>query len=43
LNTVGDVDLLPRVLDAAQRFESRPGDDEMRALIKRTSPEPLFV
>jgi aryl-alcohol dehydrogenase-like predicted oxidoreductase len=43
LNTVGDVDLLPRVLDAAQRFESRPGDDEMRALMERTSPEPLFV
>jgi aryl-alcohol dehydrogenase-like predicted oxidoreductase len=43
LNTVGDVDLLPRVLDAAERFESRPSDDEMRALIERTSPQPLFV
>jgi hypothetical protein len=31
------------VLDAAERFESRPSDDEMRALIERTSPQPLFV
>jgi aryl-alcohol dehydrogenase-like predicted oxidoreductase len=43
LNTVGDVDLLPKVLDAAERFEQRPDDAAMRALIKRTETEPLFV
>ena len=31
LNTVGDVTLLPKVLDAAGRYESRPSDDAMRA------------
>jgi aryl-alcohol dehydrogenase-like predicted oxidoreductase len=43
LNTVGDVDLLPRVLDAAGRFEKRPDDAAMRALIERSKSEPLFV
>jgi aryl-alcohol dehydrogenase-like predicted oxidoreductase len=43
LNTVGDVDLLPRVLDAAERFEKRPDDAAMRALIERSKSEPLFV
>jgi aryl-alcohol dehydrogenase-like predicted oxidoreductase len=43
LNTVGDVELLPKVLDAASRFENRPTDDEMKALLERTETEPLFV
>jgi aryl-alcohol dehydrogenase-like predicted oxidoreductase len=43
LNTVGDVGLLPRVLDAAERFEQRPGDAEMKSLLERTKTEPLFV
>jgi aryl-alcohol dehydrogenase-like predicted oxidoreductase len=42
LNTVGDVDVLPKVLDAASRFERRPSDDEMKELVERTSLEPLF-
>src|SRR5438445_9470744 len=29
LNTAGDVNLLPKVLDAADRFEKRPGDEAM--------------
>ena len=38
LNTVGDVALLPKVLDAASRFASRPtNDDDGRA---RREPEP---
>src|SRR6266581_9601437 len=36
LNTVGDVELLPRVLDAASRFENRPTAQEMKALLERT-------
>jgi aryl-alcohol dehydrogenase-like predicted oxidoreductase len=43
LNTVGDVDLLPRVLDAAGRFDRRPDDTAMKALLERSKPEPLFV
>jgi len=43
LNTVGDVDLLPRVLDAAERFEKRPDDAAMRALVERSDTQPLFV
>ncbi len=43
LNTVGDVELLPRVLDAAERFESRPADTEMEAMVERSRPEALFV
>src|ERR1700681_793001 len=43
LNTVGDVDLLPRVLEAAERFEKRPGEAAMRALLERSETEPLFV
>lgn len=43
LNTVGDVDLRPRVLDAAERFERRPADEAMTALVKRSRTEPLFV
>ena len=43
LNTVGDVNVLPRVLDAASRFEARPTDDEMRAMVEREQMTPLFV
>ena len=41
--TPSDVNLLPRVLDAAERFEARPSDDEMHALVQRLAMEPLFV
>jgi aryl-alcohol dehydrogenase-like predicted oxidoreductase len=43
LNTVGDVDVLPRVLDAASRFETRPSDDEMQSMVTREQMTPLFV
>ena len=42
LNTVGDVDLLPKVLDAANRFEKRPGQEEMEGLVQRNKMSPLF-
>lgn len=42
LNTVGDVDLLPRVLDAAARFENRPSEAQMTTLLERSRLEPLF-
>ena len=43
LNSVGDIDLLPRVLDAASRFREKPADGEMEALLARSHAEPLFV
>ena len=43
LNSVGDVDLLPRVLDAAARYERAPDDAAMDALAERTEAIPLFV
>ena len=43
LITVGDVELLPRVLDAAERFEAAPDEAEMEALVERARLEPLFV
>ena len=43
LNSAADMHLLPRVLDAAARFQSKPADDEMKAMVTRASMEPLFV
>ena len=42
LNTVGDVALLPKVLDAAERFTSRPADDAMERLLTDRRLVPLF-
>jgi aryl-alcohol dehydrogenase-like predicted oxidoreductase len=43
LNTVGDIHLLPKVLDAASRFVTGPSDTEMEALAARSGMQPLFV
>lgn len=43
LNTVGDINLLPRVLDAADRFERGPSEEELQELDERLAVEPLFV
>ena len=43
LNTVGDVALLPKVLDAAGRFTSAPGAAAMREAAARLEMLPLFV
>ena len=42
LNTVGDMQLLPKVLAAAACFESPPTDDEMDALAATLGMAPLF-
>ena len=42
LNTVGDVDLLPKVLDAATRFERRPADEEMQEMVSTGGITQLF-
>lgn len=43
LLTTGDVDILPKLLDAVDRFERRPSDAEMDALAERRGLAPLFV
>ncbi|MCW2742733.1 MAG: aldo/keto reductase [Blastococcus sp.] len=43
LLTTGDVEILPRLLDAAERFEHRPTDGQMADLAARAQAEPLFV
>jgi aryl-alcohol dehydrogenase-like predicted oxidoreductase len=42
LNTAGDLTLLPKVLEAASRFERRPTDEEMSALLESTRMTSLF-
>ena len=41
--TTGDVNLLPKILDAAERFVTRPNDDEVQRMVERLHMEPLFV
>jgi aryl-alcohol dehydrogenase-like predicted oxidoreductase len=43
LNTVGDLGLLPKVLDAASRGGPRPTDAEMAELVARREMTPFFV
>ncbi len=47
LNTVGDIHVLPTLLDAVERFESgggqRPDEDAMAELSRAWGLEPLFV
>ena len=43
LNTVGDLSILPKVLDAAARFTQAPGDATMHDLCARNEMLPLFV
>ncbi len=46
LNTVGDIHLLPKVLNAASRFVEGspvPTDEQMQALVARLGMVPLFV
>lgn len=42
LNTAGDLALLPRVLDAASRFQRRPSDEAMTTLHDATRMSSLF-
>ncbi|MDE2748242.1 MAG: aldo/keto reductase [Chloroflexota bacterium] len=43
LNTVGDIHLLPKVLDAAARFEEGTPDSVMQAMVAEWEMAPLFV
>src|SRR5438309_2184762 len=43
LVSVGDVDLMPRVLETASHLGPVPDEAEMGALVDRAQPEPIFV
>jgi aryl-alcohol dehydrogenase-like predicted oxidoreductase len=43
LNTVGNIDLLPLVLNAASRFQAGPSDEEMHEAMARLEAEPFYV
>jgi aryl-alcohol dehydrogenase-like predicted oxidoreductase len=41
-NTAGDMDLLPKVLDAACRYERRPSDEQMTGMLEGRQLSSLF-
>ena len=43
LNTVGDITVLPKVFDAAERFVHPPSELAMQQLLKHQTMAPLFV
>jgi aryl-alcohol dehydrogenase-like predicted oxidoreductase len=43
LNTVGDIHILPTVLDVAEAYDFRPSDEVMQAQVGRQEMAPLFV
>ncbi|HET9932713.1 MAG TPA: aldo/keto reductase [Polyangiaceae bacterium] len=43
LNSVGDIHLLPKVLDAAARFSAAPSPADVQALVQRANIQPLFT
>lgn len=42
LNTAGDIQLLPKILEAASRYETRPNDDDMTTMLEKQSLTTLF-
>jgi hypothetical protein len=43
LNTVGDIHILPKVLEAAGNFQEAPSDEAMQQDIEEQGITPLFV
>ncbi|MFQ5577863.1 MAG: aldo/keto reductase [Anaerolineae bacterium] len=42
LNTAADIDLLPKVLSAADRFKTAPAEGELESTVDRLAMKPLF-
>ena len=43
LNTAGDIHMLPKVLDAASRFQAKPPEADLRRLVDERAMAPLFT
>jgi aryl-alcohol dehydrogenase-like predicted oxidoreductase len=42
LNTAGDLQLLPKILDAASRYDTRPDDEAMTSMLEKQRITTLF-
>lgn len=42
LNTAGDIHVLPKILDAASRFQAAPSEEEMRETVEQQEMVPLW-
>jgi aryl-alcohol dehydrogenase-like predicted oxidoreductase len=42
LNTAGDIHVLPKILDAASRFQAAPSEEEMRKTVEQQEMVPLW-
>lgn len=43
LNSAGDIHVLPKVLEAASRFEGRPDEAAMQGLVRQAEMEAMFI
>ena len=43
LNTVGDINVVPKVFDAASRFSGQPTDEQVRRVMEQRQMAPLFA
>ncbi|HET8944482.1 MAG TPA: aldo/keto reductase, partial [Dehalococcoidia bacterium] len=43
LNSASDVTLLPKIIDAAERYQAPPADAQMEEMTARLAMSPLFV
>ena len=43
LNSVGDIHILPKVLEAANHYEGSPTEEEMQAQMGKLGMQPLFI
>ena len=43
LNTAGEVEIIPRIFDAASRYQQRPTEQEMAKLMRDSHMAPLFT
>jgi hypothetical protein len=40
--TAGDIQFIPKMLEAAERYEERPSDEQMRLLVEKYGIQPIF-
>jgi aryl-alcohol dehydrogenase-like predicted oxidoreductase len=43
INTAGDVNVLPKVIKAAQSFQGKPSDEQMEAMLREQDAAPLWA
>lgn len=43
LNTAGDIQILPKILEAAENFKAMPTEEQMQSQLRRLGMQPLFA